>query len=223
MYTCTCMKIISNYTYLLLFFSRLVMFLRVLFLTIILPIFSFEILKYTVEEKSPRNTLVADLSKELNIKSNGFYQIYELLPLNKYLFSIDNQTGHLIITSILDREQMCLKQQCSCKSCEIVLQLFIKIKNKIIYKIIEIKIKDRNDHSPMFDRQTMIHIIHIKENVPLGYRIVLPSANDPDEGMLLTLFIHTYICIYIYIFVYRKEHCLKGKIENTSYHSLYKV
>ena len=178
------------------FFFRLVMFLGVLLLTIILPIFSVEILKYAVEEKSPRNTFVADLSKELNIKSNGFYRIYELLPLNKDLFSIDNQTGHLIIASILDREQMCLEQQCSCNSCEIVLQLFVKIKNKIIYKIIEIKIKDRNDHSPVFDRQTTIHIIHIKENVPLGYRIVLPSANDPDEGMLLTLFIYMYISVY---------------------------
>ena len=57
----------------------------------------------------------------------------------------------------------------------------------------EIKIKDLNDHSPSFDKQSMIHIIYIKENVPLGYRIVLPSANDPDEGMLLTL------CIYIFL------------------------
>jgi hypothetical protein len=78
---------------------------------------------------------------------------------------------------------MCLQQQCSCNSCEIIFQLIIQIQQKIIYKIIEIKIQDRNDHSPIFDNQSMIHIIHIKENVPLGYRIVLPTASDPDEGM----------------------------------------
>jgi len=160
------------------------------FLGIFLPISSHTILKYTIEEKSPINTLIVDLSKELNIKSNGIFQISEFLPLYENLFSIDNQTGQLITKSILDRDEMCLKQQCSCNSCEIILQLSIQMEEKIIYKIIEIKVKDLNDHSPIFDKQSMIHVIHIKENVPLGYRIVLPSANDPDEGMLLTLYIY---------------------------------
>ncbi|CAF1425581.1 unnamed protein product [Rotaria magnacalcarata] len=155
----------------------------IIFLNIFLRISSHEVLKYIIDEKLPVNTLISDLSKELNIKSNGFFQIYELSPLNKNLFTIHNQTGHLTIRSILNREQMCLKRQCSCSSCEIILQLLIKIQDKIIYKIIEIKIKDLNDHSPLFDKQSMIHVIHIKENVPLGYRIILPSANDPDEGM----------------------------------------
>jgi hypothetical protein len=163
------------------------------FLTLLLPISSHDILRYTIEEKSPINTFIGDLSKDLNIQSNGFFQISELVPINKNFFSIDNQTGYLFIKSIIDRDQMCLKQQCSCNSCEIILQLSIEIQEKILYKIIEIKIKDRNDHSPNFDKKSMVHIIYIKENVPLGYRIVLPSANDPDEGMLLTL------CIYIYL------------------------
>jgi hypothetical protein len=167
------------------------MLLLFVFFIPFLSISSHEVLKYTIEEKSPRDTPIADLAKDLNIKSNGFYQIYELLPLNKNLFSINNQTGQLILKSIIDREEMCLKQQCSCQSCEILLQIAVQLQEKILYQIIEIKIKDRNDHSPIFDKQSMIHIIHIKENVPLGYRIVLPSASDPDEGMLLTL------CIYI--------------------------
>jgi hypothetical protein len=159
------------------------MYFLFVFLLIILPISSHEVLKYTIEEKSPINTLIADFSKDLNIKS-------ELLSMNKNLFSINNQTGHLILQSNIDRDDMCLKHQCSCHSCEILLQLIIQNLDDILYQIIEIKIKDRNDHSPNFDKQSMLHIIHIKENVPLGYRIVLPGANDPDEGMLLTL------CIY---------------------------
>jgi hypothetical protein len=158
-------------------------------LTILIEISSQEVLKYTVEEKSPINTLIVDLSNELNIKTNGFYFINEILLINKNLFSINNQTGHLRTNSIIDREEMCLKQQCSCSSCKISVQLYIKLDEKIFFKIIEIKIKDLNDHSPIFANQSLIHIIHIKENVPLGYRIVLPSANDPDEGMLLTLYI----------------------------------
>ncbi len=155
------------------------------FLTIFIqPILTDEILKFIIEEKSPINTFIADLSTELEIKTYASYSLFELLPINKNLFSIDNQTGYLTtITNNLDREQMCLKQQCSCNSCEIILQLIIQNQQTIIYKIIEIKIQDRNDHSPIFDNQPLIHIIHIKENVPLGYQIILPTANDPDEGI----------------------------------------
>ena len=159
------------------------------FLTIILitSISSYEILKFTVEEKSPINTFITDLSNELQIKTLASYSLFELIPTNKNLFSLHNETGHLITSAILDREQMCFKQQCSCQSCEILFQLIVKMQQIILYKIIEIKIKDRNDHSPTFDNQSMIHVIHIKENVPLGYRIVLPTANDPDEGMFIDL------------------------------------
>jgi hypothetical protein len=152
------------------------------------PISTSEILRFIVEEKSPINTFIADLSNELQIKTWASYSLMELLPMNKNIFSINNQTGHLItMTTNLDRDDMCLKQQCSCQSCEISLQLIIQIEQRIISKIIEIRIQDRNDHSPIFDHQSIGHIIHIKENVPLGYRIVLPVANDPDEGIFIDL------------------------------------
>ncbi len=164
------------------------MLLMFFFLIILIqPILSNEIFKYTVEEKSPINTFIADLSNQLQIKTLATYSLFELLPINKNLISIHNQTGYLMTKIILNREQMCLQQQCSCNSCEIIFQLIIQIQQTIIYKIIEIKIQDRNDHSPIFDNQSMLHIIHIKENVPLGYRIVLPTANDPDEGMFIDL------------------------------------
>ncbi|CAF1074691.1 unnamed protein product [Adineta steineri] len=159
--------------------------LRMFFFLIMLiqPLSTYEIFKFTVKEKSPINTLIADLSYELKIQNLALYSLNELIPINKNLITINNQTGHLTTMSIIDRDQMCIQQQCSCKSCEIIFQLTIQIQQTIIYKIIEIKIEDRNDHSPIFDNQSMIHIIHIKENVPLGYRIVLPIANDPDEGL----------------------------------------
>ncbi|CAF1684259.1 unnamed protein product [Adineta ricciae] len=163
------------------------MLLLVFFLTILIPpLASKEIFKYTVEEKSPINTIIADLSTQLSIKhALASYSLRELTLANEKFFSIDNQTGQLRTIGNLDREDMCLKQQCSCRSCELVFQLIVTIEQMILSKIIEIKIEDRNDHSPSFDNRSMIHIIHIKENVPLGYRIVLPTANDPDEGMFI--------------------------------------
>ncbi|UJR15942.1 hypothetical protein I4U23_002862 [Adineta vaga] len=161
------------------------MLLLVFFLTILIPTFSTEeIFKFNIAEKSPINTIIADLSNKLQINhSSAYYSLIELNPTNGNFFSIHNRTGHLKTISNLDREDMCFKQQCSCKSCEMIFQLIVTINKTILSKIIEIKIEDRNDHSPSFDNQSMIHIIHIKENVPLGYRIVLPIANDPDEGL----------------------------------------
>ncbi|CAF4208174.1 unnamed protein product [Rotaria sordida] len=182
------------------------MLLMVFFLTIlIIPVSSQEILKYIVEEKSPINTFIADLSNDIQIKTSASYSLFELISINKNLLTINNQTGYLTTLSILDREQMCLNQQCSCNSCEIFFQLIINIQQTIIYKIIEIKIQDRNDHSPIFDIESMIHIIHIKENVPLGYRIVLPIANDPDEGRLIFFSCIKKLCpsaIYSVIYLY---------------------
>lgn len=164
------------------------MFIFVLFLLPFHSILSEKILKYSIEEKSPINTLIVDISKD--VKSTGSYQIYPLLSLNRNLFSIDNQTGQLMIKSIVNRDEMCLTKQCSCHSCQILLQLIVGN----LYQMIEITIKDRNDHSPNFDQQSSIHLIHIKDNVPLGYRIVLPNANDPDEGIMLTLCIEIFSC-----------------------------
>jgi hypothetical protein len=156
-----------------------------------------EILRFIVEEKSSIDTFIADLSNELKIKAPAEYFLSEVLPMHRNLFSINNQTGHLsTATNNLDRDAMCLKQQCSCQSCEIVLQLIIHIERRILSKIIEIQIQDRNDHSPVFDHESIGHIIHIKENVPLGYRIVLPTASDPDEGLFIDLRHSTY-CVFL--------------------------
>ena len=162
----------------------LVMFLLVSFLGVAS---AEEIFKFTVQEKSPIDTLIADLSNQLLIKTAASYSLQELIPTQGNFVSINNRTGQVRTRSLLDREEMCAKQQCSCQSCELPFQLLVINEQAIISKVIEIKVEDRNDHSPRFENQSMIHIIHIKENVPLGHRIVLPTANDPDEGMFIDL------------------------------------
>ena len=162
------------------------------FIFCLLPILiaSQEILKYSIEEKQPINTLIVDFTKELNLPKYSTFKLSELLPIHRNLLYVDSETGHLRTNMILDREEMCSKQQCSCESCEVILQLLIQTSGTSIEKILEIKLKDRNDHVPTFGHESGRHLIHIKENVPLGYRIVLPSATDPDEGTLLTLNIY---------------------------------
>lgn len=148
-----------------------------------------EILRFTVEEKSPMNTFIADLSDLFQIKTSASYSLWEFFPGNENFFTIDNQTGHLITTGRnLDREELCSKQRCSCQSCQMIFHLIIQISQRTISQIVQIHIEDANDHTPIFDYPSEQHVIYIKENVPLGYRIVLPTANDPDEGEDLLIF-----------------------------------
>ena len=161
--------------------------LLMLFL-LVQPISSNEIRRFTVEEKSPINTFIADLSDQLPLTTSARYFLAELFPMRRNLFAMNNQTGHLTTaTGNLDRDAMCLQRQCSCQSCEIALQLMIHTQGKILSRMIEIRIQDRNDHSPVFDQQSIGRLIHIKANVPLGYRVVLPTASDPDEGRCIDL------------------------------------
>jgi hypothetical protein len=153
----------------------------ILLLAVLLsPVFGDGLLKYSLEEKSPLHTIVGDLSQDVNLRSVASYSLLEFLPINRHLFTIDNRTGRLTTRSMIDREELCARQQCSCESCTLVFQLLIETAEMLVEKIVEVHIEDRNDHSPTFEHDS---IIHIKANVPLGYRIVLPSANDPDEGM----------------------------------------
>lgn len=143
------------------------------------------VLKYSINEKQPINTFIADLSEQFQIRSFTSYSFVELLPINAHLFSVDKKTGHLKTSAILDREQLCHRRQCSCDSCILVYHLSVHTFPRVLEKIIEIRIDDQNDHSPAFEQQqhSMRHEIHIKDDVPLGHRIVLPSAHDPDEGL----------------------------------------
>lgn len=157
----------------------------VLFLLQLNFVFSSDIFKLSIEEKLPINTIVLDLVEKFRIRSMASYSLVELLPINAHLFTVDNRTGHLMTLSMLDREQLCFRQQCSCDSCSIVYHLIVHNHPRVLEKIIEIHIEDRNDHSPTFEQESITHQIHIKDNVPLGHRIVLPSASDPDEGMFV--------------------------------------
>ncbi|CAF1341418.1 unnamed protein product [Didymodactylos carnosus] len=134
---------------------------------------------YAIQEKLPISTLVVDLSKTQNLTSSAKYSYFDLTQIGTRLFLLNE--SRILTSVILDRDQMCLKQQCSCLSCQISLELIIKLPLNTLYETIQIRIVDLNDHAPIFAHKNQT--IEIKENVPLGYRVVLPIATDQDEGV----------------------------------------
>ncbi|CAF1289699.1 unnamed protein product, partial [Didymodactylos carnosus] len=134
---------------------------------------------YSIQEKLPIATLVVDLSKTQNLSLSAEYSYFDLTQIGTKLFLLDK--SRILTSVILDRDQMCLKQQCSCLSCQISLEIIIKLPSHTIYETMQIRIIDLNDHTPTFTQNNQT--IEIKENVPLGYRVVLPIATDEDEGV----------------------------------------
>ncbi|CAF4501282.1 unnamed protein product, partial [Didymodactylos carnosus] len=103
---------------------------------------------YAIQEKLPISTLVVDLSKTQNLTSSAKYSYFDLTQIGTRLFLLNE--SRILTSVILDRDQMCLKQQCSCLSCQISLELIIKLPLNTLYETIQIRIVDLNDHAPIF-------------------------------------------------------------------------
>ena len=103
-------------------------------------------------------------------------------------FLLDSVTGRLTSKRYLDRESMCLNNHCinDCTdesptnngSC----QVNVKILAIPSYKVLSMNliVKDMNDNIPQFKQEFMTK--SVTENLPVGYKVMLDLAYDPDAG-----------------------------------------
>lgn len=122
---------------------------------------------------------------------------------NKY-FLLDSVTGRITTKRFIDRESMCLNRHCSelCElntgnselvrnsraqnrtshkhknNCKMNVKVLLMPSSKIIS--LDVVIEDINDNKPQFRKESMQ--ASIAENVPIGYRIPIEMAYDPDIG-----------------------------------------
>ncbi|KAL4683617.1 hypothetical protein H8959_021311 [Pygathrix nigripes] len=90
----------------------------------------------------------------------------------KLHFSVDAESGDLLVKDRIDREQICKER----RRCE--LQLEAVVENPLNIFHIIVVIEDVNDHAPQFDKKE-IHL-EIFESASAGARISLDPATDPD-------------------------------------------
>ncbi|XP_074216924.1 protocadherin beta-12 [Camelus bactrianus] len=133
--------------------------------------------RYLVAEEMQSGSLVGNLAKDLGL------EVSELLSRgaqvvsndNKQRLQLDINTGDMLLSEALDREELCG----STEPC--LLHFQILMKNPMQFLRIELQVRDINDHSPIFLEKEML--LEIPENSPVGAVFLLESAKDLDVGI----------------------------------------
>ncbi|XP_052011499.1 protocadherin beta-11 isoform X5 [Apodemus sylvaticus] len=148
-----------------------------LFLFVGLGLAGSEFGRYSVTEETERGSFVANLAKDLGLG------VGELSARGAQVASNDNKlplqlninTGDLLLSEPLDREELCG----SIEPCVLHFQVLLKNPLKILQ--VELQVMDINDNSPIFLEKEMV--LEIPENSPVGAVFLLESATDLDIGI----------------------------------------
>jgi hypothetical protein len=163
-----------------------------------------------IKEEIPIGSFVIDLAKELDsnpiykkqISPNNYKQPqsvqFTLLDDAKQtgFFNLDASSGIMTTKRSIDREQMCMNRQCAdpCDpgyiasphhshtnvgACRVNLKVLMMPSYNILN--LNVLIDDINDNKPAFRVSNLTQ--QVNENVPVGYKIPIDLAFDPDFGI----------------------------------------
>ncbi|XP_066197564.1 protocadherin beta-10-like [Saccopteryx leptura] len=133
--------------------------------------------QYSVTEETERGLFVVNLAKDLGLGdqelvARGARVVFDD---NKQHLLLDCHTGDLLTNEKLDREKLCgFTEPC-------MLYFQILMDNPFQIYRAELRVRDVNDHSPVFqDKET---VFKIPENTAEGTTFQLERAQDSDEGL----------------------------------------
>ncbi|XP_062941541.1 protocadherin beta-12-like [Cynocephalus volans] len=132
---------------------------------------------FSVVEEMQSGSFVGNLAKDLGLEVGelSLRGAQVVSNDNKQCLQLDINTGDLLLSETLDREELCG----STELC--VLHFQVLMKNPIQLIQIELQVRDINDHSPFFLEKVML--LEIPENCPVGTVFLLESAKDLDVGI----------------------------------------
>ncbi|KAG3266118.1 protocadherin beta-10 [Ictidomys tridecemlineatus] len=132
---------------------------------------------YSVTEETERGSFVVNLAKELGIgvEELATRRTRVVSDDNKQHLLLDSHTGNVLTNEKLDREKLCG----SIEPCMLYFQILMDNPFQI-YRA-ELKIRDINDHSPVFREKEMV--LKILENTAEGATFRLERAQDSDRGL----------------------------------------
>lgn len=140
---------------------------------------------YSLEEEAPVDTLVGKVSGDSGIKEvlgeEALASLrYSLLSKgNQYsgLFQISSTGGFLTVAGRIDRETLCPFSD----SCQLSLEVAVQSSDGFFKNVkVEVVIRDKNDNSPTFPRQSMT--LNVSEAVSRGFTLSLEPASDKDAS-----------------------------------------
>ncbi|XP_030175990.1 protocadherin beta-11 [Lynx canadensis] len=133
--------------------------------------------RFSVAEEMQSGSFVGNLAKDLGVEVGELFSrgAQVVSNDNKNRLQLDKNTGDLLLSESLDREELCG----STEPC--VLHFQVLMKNPLQFLRIELQVTDINDHSPIFLEKEML--LEIPENSPVGAVFLLESAKDLDVGI----------------------------------------
>ncbi|XP_077657040.1 protocadherin gamma-B4 isoform X11 [Urocitellus parryii] len=133
-----------------------------------------EQIRYRIPEEMPLGSVVGNLAKDLGFRVLELPTRKLRISSEKSYFTVSSETGELLVSSRLDREQICGKQPVCALDFEAVAE------NPLNFYHVSVEIEDINDHAPKFAH--VFFDLQISESVQPGTRFVLGSAHDADIG-----------------------------------------
>ncbi|XP_037595878.1 protocadherin beta-10-like [Cebus imitator] len=128
-------------------------------------------------EEAERGSFVVNLAKDLGLAEGELAArgTRVVSDDNKQYLLLDSQTGNLLTNEKLDREKLCG----STEPCILYFQILMDDPFQI-YRA-ELRVRDINDHSPVFQEKETV--LKISENTAEGTAFRLERAQDPDGGL----------------------------------------
>uniref|UniRef100_A0A2I3H2P4 Protocadherin gamma subfamily B, 4 n=1 Tax=Nomascus leucogenys TaxID=61853 RepID=A0A2I3H2P4_NOMLE len=150
--------------------------LPVLFL-FLLPLFCpalCEQIRYRIPEEMPKGSVVGNLATDLGFSVQELPTRKLRVSSEKPYFTVSAETGELLVSSRLDREEICGKKPACALEFEAVAE------NPLNFYHVNVEIEDINDHTPKFMQNSFE--LQISESAQPGTRFILGSAHDADIG-----------------------------------------
>ncbi|NXN98032.1 PCDA2 protein, partial [Rhinopomastus cyanomelas] len=132
--------------------------------------------RYSVPEEAKAGTVVGRLSQDLGLEAGeAESRRLRLVPQGRRAsVEVSGASGALVVSSRLDREELCGKDA----PCALRLEVLLERPLRVFH--VELEVTDINDNAPVFPAAQKN--LSLSENSPVGSCFPLESASDADVG-----------------------------------------
>ncbi|XP_012604410.2 protocadherin beta-8 [Microcebus murinus] len=132
--------------------------------------------RYSVLEETEGSSFVTNLAKDLGLGQRELSRrgVRVVSKGNKLHLELDQETGDLLLSEKLDREELCGHTE------PCVLRFQVLLESPLEFFQAELQVVDINDHSPVFLDKEML--LQVSESSPPGTTFPLKNAQDVDVG-----------------------------------------
>ncbi|KAM7007905.1 protocadherin alpha-13-like [Passerculus sandwichensis] len=133
--------------------------------------------RYSVPEEAKAGTVVGRLAQDLGLEAGEAEarRLRLVAPGRRASVEVSGASGALLVSSRLDREELCGKSA----PCALRLEVLLERPLRVFH--VQLEVTDINDNAPVFPAARKN--LSLSENSPPGFRFPLEGASDADIGV----------------------------------------